>query len=116
MALTPNELRIAVLARIEFGPETRRPIGERLAERLPALTPSERVAALDTAHQVVRVAERLVREFRAGQRAEETITPALLKSFPWLGAAAAPVHAPAARPAEDLSLRVRTFAYYVVMK
>jgi hypothetical protein len=115
MGLTPDQLRIALLTRIEFGPETRRRISERLAERLPALKPSERVTALDAAHQVVSVAERLVREFRAGQRTEDTITGALVESFPWLGADAAPVQSPAALPAQDLSSRVRTFAYYLVM-
>ena len=116
MGITPDQLRIALLTRIEFGPETRRRISERLAERLPALKPSERVTALDAAHQVVNVAERLVREFRAGERTEETVTAALLESFPWLGADAAPVQSPGALPARDLSSHVRTFAYYLVMK
>jgi len=113
---TPDEFRIAPLTRIEFGPATRRPIGERLAERLPALTPADRAAALDTANQVISAAERLVREFRAGERAEDTIAAALLDSFPWLGADAAAVHSASALPAQDLSLQVRSFAYYLVMK
>lgn len=74
------------------------------------------MAALDAAHQVVSVAVSLVREFRAGTRTEHTVIPALLESFPWLGADAAKVHSPAALPAKDLSSQVRTFAYYVVMK
>lgn len=116
MAHTPEELRIALLTRIEFGPEARQPIGERLTARLPALKPSERDTALDAAHHVVSVAERLVREFRAGTRSEDTIRGALLESFPWLGADAAPVRSPDALPASDLSSRVRSFAYYLVMK
>jgi hypothetical protein len=116
VALTPDEFRIALLTRIEFGPETRRPIPERLAERLPALKQSDRVIALGTAHQVVSVAERLVREFRAGKRTEDTVTTALLESVPWLGADAAPVRSQAALPAKDLSSHVRSFAYYLVVK
>jgi len=116
VAPTADEFRIALLTRIEFGPESRRPIGERLAERLPALTPADRAAALDTANQVISAAERLVREFRAGARTEDTITPALLEWFPWLGADAAAVQSPGALPAKDLSSQVRSFAYYLVMK
>ncbi len=115
MALTSDQLRIALLTRIEFGPETRRPISERLASRLPGVKPSQRAAALQAADQVVAAAERLVREFRAGTRAEDTITAALLQLFPWLGADAASSQSLDA-VGEDLSARVRAFAYYLVMK
>lgn len=115
MAITTNELRVALVARIEFGPQTRRPIDERLRERLPESEQSDRSAALEAAREVVRIAERLVREFRAGERTEETIQPALLKLFPWLDADAAPVQSSFALPGQDLSLKVRSFAYHLVM-
>lgn len=115
MAPTPDELRIALLTRIELGPETRRSLADRLAERLTALDPAERQTVLDSAQDVIRAAERLVREFRAGERSEDSIDPALLASFPWLGADAAPVQSPRALPTKDLSPHVRSFAYYLVM-
>ena len=112
MALTADELRITLLARMEFGPAARRPLDERLAERLTALTQSQRAAARSAAEDVVGAATRLVREFRAGKLPEDRIEPALLELFPWLSAGATP-HA---LPSKGLTAQVRSFAYYLVMK
>jgi hypothetical protein len=118
MKLSAFELRTALETSIEFVPKSSPSREQRLRERLPKLDPSEIATALVEAQQVVATAEGLVREFRAGQRDEESIEPALRERYPWLAPEAVPPHRWLwifSRPAEDLSTRVRAYAYYLHM-
>ena len=118
MKLTAFELRTALKTSIEPVPKGSPSREQRLRERLPALDPSDIATALFEAQQVVETALDLVREFRAGQRDEESIEPALRERYPWLAPEAVPPHTWLwifSQPAEDLSTSVRAYAYYLHM-
>lgn len=89
-----------------MGPESRRPVGERLAERAGTSTADERASALEEANRAVAAAEKLAREYQAGSRGQRAAVAELRRLFPWLDEDDAP---------SDLAARLGHFGYYLVI-
>jgi hypothetical protein len=120
MTLTDAVLRAALEERIAFGPETRRPLAERLRARLPGEDSETLALALGEAQRAVTGAEALARECVAGYRTQAEVVAELCHQFPWLTSNAAttgPRRAPAARRdgTPDLADRLGHFGYYLAI-
>jgi hypothetical protein len=100
-------LRAALEESIRMGPETRRPVEERLQARAPGATDSDRAAALVEAKRAVAAAETLAREYQAGRQSQKAAVAELRRQFPWLNVSEA------ARG--DLAEQLGAFGYYLVI-
>jgi len=90
-----------------MGPETRRPVNERLQERAPGATDGDRMAALVEAKRAVAAAEALAREYQAGRRSQKATVAELRRQFAWLDVSDA--------ADGDLAQQLGAFGYYLVI-
>jgi hypothetical protein len=89
--MLPGEvLRVALEERIAFGPDTRRPVAERIRGRLPALDPEMLALALGETQHALTDAQALAQEFVAGVRTQAEVVAELRSRFPWLAGDVAP--------------------------
>jgi hypothetical protein len=89
-----------------MGPESRRPIEERLQVRAPGSTNLDRVAALAEAKRAVAAAESLAREYQADRRSQKAAVAELRRLFPWLDTGDG---------GADLAAKLGHFGYYLVI-
>src|SRR5512132_226003 len=85
MTVSADALRAALDEYMRVGPESRRPLEERLGARLPELSPADLAAAIAGARTAVSASERLAKECMDGYRSERSVAAALREQFPWLG-------------------------------
>jgi len=90
-----------------MGPDSRRSVEERLAERARGSSDLDRAAALAEADRAVAAAEILAREYRAGRRSQQAGIAELRRLFPWLDNADT--------GDADLAARLGHFGYYLVI-
>jgi hypothetical protein len=89
--MLPGEvLRVVLEERIAFGPDTRRPVTERIRGRLPELDAEMLALALGEAQHAITDAEALAQEFVAGVRTQGEVVAELRSRFPWLVGDVAP--------------------------
>jgi hypothetical protein len=103
---TAELLRAALEERIRMGPETRRPVEERLAARAAGSTDLDRTAALAEAKRAVAAAESLAREYQANRRSQKAAVAELRRLFPWLDTGDS---------GADLAAKLGHFGYYLVI-
>ena len=105
-ALPPHVLRAALEEYIRLGPESRRPVEERLAARLPELSAPAVAAAITVAREAVGASEQLAKECMDRRRTEKSVAVALRERFAWLGGSRG--------PDVDLSRRLANFGFYLM--
>jgi hypothetical protein len=118
MTLPGDVLRAVLEERIAFGPETRRPLTERVRGRVPALDAEMVALALREAQRAVTDAEALARESVEGVRTPAEVVAELRQRFPWLAGDVAPGSGrrTARRDgAPDLADRLGSFGYFLAI-
>jgi hypothetical protein len=104
----PRLLRTAVEEHIRMGPQSCRPVAQRLARRARGASAAELASALRRAGRAVAAAEALAREYQDGKRAQADCVAELRRRFPWLDDAGA-------GKAGDLAVRLADFGYFLVI-
>ena len=105
MDLPPRVLRAALEEYIRLGPETRRPVEERLRARVPELSESASADALAAVRAAVKASEDLAKECLDGRRKEASVAALLRERFAWLGEPPADA---------ELTQRLAKFGFYLM--